>query len=729
MRRSFRNFTSLALLAASAAPAATMLSPPPPPPQKPVTETLYGTTVTDPYRYMENEKDQSVIDWMKAEGRYTRGVFDSVPGRAALFKRIADFSASFDVVEGLQRHGGRTFFEERQPGSDNFDLMVRDPGGAVRKLVDVAAIRAAHGGAPFAINYYAPSNDGSKVAVGISEGGSEDASVHVYDVTTGGEIATPLPLAEFGALSWANDDSRLFVNLLAEPKPGAAPTDKYKNSRAVWWDLKTMPKPLLGIGLNPSVAFTPDEIPAISETPGTPISVALNINGVQNEMALWTAPVADAAKPGVHWRPFVQRSDDVTSITATGEHVFLLSHKDAPTFKVLSLSAGQPISAATTVLPAEPGRLIEAISAASDALYVMTRRGVYSELLRIPLAGGPAQAVPLPVKGSISELYTDPQQPGAVLTTESWAVPPTVLSYDPKTGGFADLKLGKTASGFDPSRFQVSDLKAKAKDGVDVPLSFVSSAGAGHPRPVLLWAYGSYGISQFPTFGIRAISAMQEGIDYAVCHVRGGGELGDAWRLAGKDEKKTNTWRDLIACGETLVANGYTTPKMLFIGGGSAGGITMGRAMEERPDLFAGVIDMVPAANTTRSEFSPNGPPNIPEFGTVTTEKGFRNLLVMDSVQNVKDGTQYPAVLITTGLNDPRVSSWEPGKLAARLRSSGTKAPVLLRVEEAAGHGIGSTKTQNDGLYADVVSFILWRSGDPAWQPAALPNAKVTVVR
>jgi prolyl oligopeptidase len=157
--------------------------------------------------------------------------------------------------------------------------------------------------------------------------------------------------------------------------------------------------------------------------------------------------------------------------------------------------------------------------------------------------------------------------------------------------------------------------------------------------------------------------------------------------------------------------SGYTSKDKLFIIGGSAGGITMGRAMEERPDLFAGVFDLVPAANTVRSEFSVSGPVNIPEFGTIANEQGFKNLLAMDTIQHVKSGVKYPPIIITTGLNDPRVSSWEPAKLAATLRMSGDSNPVLFRVDEKAGHGIGSTKTQNDELYADVVTFILAHSG------------------
>jgi prolyl oligopeptidase len=210
---------------------------------------------------------------------------------------------------------------------------------------------------------------------------------------------------------------------------------------------------------------------------------------------------------------------------------------------------------------------------------------------------------------------------------------------------------------------------------------------------------------------------MNEGIAYGVCHVRGGGELGEAWRLAGKDANKHNTWEDEIACGEDLIRRGITAKDKLFIMGGSAGGITMGRAMTERPDLFAGVIDVVPAANTIRSEFSPNGPPNIPEFGTITNEQGFKNLYEMDSIQHVKRGVTYPPIIISTGLNDPRVSSWEPAKFAAALQASGTSNPVLLRIDEQAGHGIGSTRSQTDALAADWIALVKWRAKVPGWRP------------
>ncbi len=698
-----------------------LAAPPAPLPPRPVTETIFGTTVTDPYRYFEDEKNPEVIAWLKAQGRYTRSLFDAVPGHADLLARMEAFTASSEPVSAVSKFGDYVFYQERAPGSDNLDLLVRDPSGATRKLVDVAAIRAAHGGAAYAINYFHPSWDGRKVAVAVSAGGSEDSALTVYDVASGKPIAGPIPRAQYDGVQWTEDSGAMVMNQLNALAPGETSIDKYKNAKVYFWDLKAPPVAVLGNPLPGPIKFTPDQSPAIILSPGSPLALAFNINGVQNELEIWTAPVAAALKPGAPWTRLVAREDGVTNYALVGDHLFLLSHKDAPTFKILSLKLGEPLSAARQVVAARPDRLIESIAGAADGVYVAARHGVYSELFRLPLDGGPEQAVALPAKGSIGGVTTDPRKPGALVAFDSWTIWPDTYEID-GAGHITDLKLGHGPVEFDGSRLVVEDLQATARDGVKVPLSYVSAKGMKKPRPLLLDAYGSYGISQFPGFATRINFMVGEGVDYATCHVRGGGELGEAWRLGGKDANKPNTWRDLIACAETLIAKGDTTKDMLFIMGGSAGGITMGRSLEERPDLFAGVIDEVPAANPLRQEFSPNGPGNTPEFGTIANEQGFRNLMAMDSLYHVKDGTQYPAVLITTGLNDPRVATWEPAKFAARLQASGTTKPVLLRVDEDAGHGIGSTKTQNDELYTDILGFIRWRIGTPGWAPPTVAS-------
>jgi prolyl oligopeptidase len=689
---------------------------PPLAPVKPVVETLWGRKVTDHYRYME-ALGPDTIAWMKAQGAYTRAVLDGIRPLDKLKTDVAAFTGSFGLIQGFARYGSRVFYEERTPGSDNFDLVVSDAKGK-RKIVDVAALRAANGGKPFAINYFLASPDGSKVAAGVSQGGSEDASLTVYDAADGAKLAGPIDRARFGATAWSEDSKLLYFIRMQKLGADMPPTDTYKNATAEVWDLKSEPVPVLGATLGHGPRIKPEEFPAVQINPGSAIAAAVSINGVQNEITLWVTFAAAASDPQANWIPLVTRDDGVTSADSRGNDIFLLSHKDAPTFKVLSLLAGQPLSAASTLVPAQADRVIEAIHAASDGLYVLARHGAYSQLLRVPMGSQTVEEIALPFPGHIAEAFTDSRSPGVVLSLSNWVVPETVYAYTPANKSFTDLKIG-THGDMVASEYRVSDLSAKAADGVMVPLSLVQDRRVTGKVYAIIEAYGSYGISELADFSIRRAVAMKNGITYGICHVRGGGELGEQWRLGGKDASKHNTWGDLIACSEYVIAAGITEKSKLFILGGSAGGITMGRALTERPDLFAGVIDLVPAANTLRSEFSPNGPPNIPEFGTVTTKAGFENLYDMDTIRHIKKGVQYPAVLITTGLNDPRVASWEPAELAAALQASGTTKPVLLRIDAEAGHGIGSNKTQTDALAADVIGFVRWRTGFPLWQTTA----------
>ncbi len=707
---------TIVLAATGPDPLAPLGAPPQPAtlPAKPVTETLFGKSVTDDYRYFE-QLGPETIDWMKAQGAYTRSVMDSIAGRADLGKRVGAFTGSFGFIKNYAEYNGRAFYQERAPGADNYDLVVRDAKGT-RKIVDIAAVMASHGGKPYAINYILVSPDGSKVAVGLSAGGSENAAISVYDAASGAQIAGPIDRAEFGATSWSNDSRTLYFIRMKELKPADPGTEKYRDASLDAWDLKSEPRPIYGSLTGRGPKFTADETPVLAIAPTSPVAVLLSINGVQNEVKAWTAPVAEAENPNAKWTLVGDRDEGVTSADAHENDLFLLSHKNAPTFQVLSVKAGAPISSAKVVVPAAPDRVIEGVHAAADGLYVLALKGVYSQLLRVRYGTDKIEEIALPARGHIDEVFSDPRHAGIAISFSSWVVAPTEYRYDPKSGQFTDLKIGAHGD-IDAAGFTVSDLDAKAADGTLVPLSLVQPKGKATPQMAVIEAYGSYGISELADFSTRRAAFMKEGIAYGICHVRGGGELGEAWRLGGKDANKHNTWQDIIACGDDLVARGITTKSRLFILGGSAGGITMGRAMEERPDLFAGVMDMVPAANTLRQEFSPNGPNNIPEFGTVTKEDGFKNLYEMDSIQHLQKGVTYPAIMISTGLNDPRVSPWEPTKFEAALLAAGSSNPVLLRVDEQAGHGIGSTRSQTDALTADGIAFVMWRSGVAGWRP------------
>jgi prolyl oligopeptidase len=235
---------------------------------------------------------------------------------------------------------------------------------------------------------------------------------------------------------------------------------------------------------------------------------------------------------------------------------------------------------------------------------------------------------------------------------------------------------------------------------------------------LLLDGYGAYGVTLDPSFSALRLAWLERGGVYAVAHVRGGGEYGEEWHLAGKEATKPNTWKDFIACAEFLVREGYTSPAHLAGTGTSAGGILIGRAMTDRPDLFRAAVPRVGVMNALRVEHEPGGPANIPEFGTTTTEAGFHALAEMDAVAHVRAGVRYPAVLLTAGINDSRVEAWQPAKLAAALqeRSTGDR-PVLLRVGFDAGHGMGLTKAQRAEEATDTYSFLLWQLGAKEYQP------------
>jgi prolyl oligopeptidase len=252
-----------------------------------------------------------------------------------------------------------------------------------------------------------------------------------------------------------------------------------------------------------------------------------------------------------------------------------------------------------------------------------------------------------------------------------------------------------------------------------IPLSIIYKRGIklDGSNPTLLSGYGAYGISRDPGFNPSLLAWYEKGGVYAVAHVRGGGEYGEDWYKAGYKLTKPNTWKDFIACAEYLIQNGYTSPSRLAGTGGSAGGILIGRAVTERPDLFGAAIFQVGCLDMLRIETTPNGVPNIPEFGSVKTKEGFKGLYEMSAYDHVSDGTKYPAVLLTTGINDPRVEPWQSAKMAARLQAAtaGGK-PVLLRVDYEAGHGIGTTKKQGEEQFADMLTFLLWQFGVPDFQ-------------
>jgi prolyl oligopeptidase len=303
----------------------------------------------------------------------------------------------------------------------------------------------------------------------------------------------------------------------------------------------------------------------------------------------------------------------------------------------------------------------------------------------------------------------------------SWTHSTLWYRFDPATGRLTDTKL-KEPSPVDYSAIASDEVRVPSWDGTMVPLSIVHRKDA--PRdgsnPTLLDGYGAYGISYDPFFSPTLLAWLEKGGVFAVCHDRGGGEFGEGWHQAGRGPTKSNTWRDFIACAEWLVKQGWTSPAKLAGTGTSAGGIQIGMAVDERPDLFRAAVPRVGATNSLRTMLvGEGGPANRPEFGDPTTREGFHELVAMDAYLHVRDGTPYPAMLLTAGMNDPRVDTWTPAKFAARLQAATSSGrPVLLRVEMEGGHGIGSTYSQAENETTDTYAFLLWQLGVEGFQPS-----------
>ncbi len=680
---------------------------------RPITEDHFGTMVTDRYRYME-KMDAETVAWMKAQGDWSRRVLASIKPKAAFETKMSAFGAGFGLVGEIAQAGGKLFYTERTPGQEVFSLKVLE-GAASRTLIDMAALIKTHGGTPHAIDWIKPSRDGTKIAAGISAGGSEDSRMTVLDTATGKTIAGPVDRAQLGNVDWADDGQSLTFIRLRKMTPGMDAAEKYRNLTADTWDLRSEPKSLLGPTIAGAPITDPDDGGQIAHVPHSDFVLLTGFTGVQNEFRLWWGKQADLAASKSRWTPLLGYDAGVTKVDMNATTLFLLSHKDAPRFKVMAVPIGASLDQARTVIPASPNRLIETMAVAKDGLYVGVREGLYSKVLHVA-NDGKVEELPLPVHGSIGDLMTDVDTPGVIVSLSSWTTPPAHWRYDPATRRFADMKIDSHPP-IDAGRYAATDLSATARDGTRIPVTVLGPSGPIRPRPMLLNAYGSYGAAGWPYFSTRTLPYIDGGISRAECAVRGGGEFGEAWRLAGKGNMKPNTWRDAIACAEELIARGYTTPAMLSITGTSAGGIMVGRAVTERPDLFAGAVDRVGDVNTLRSEFMASGPGNVPEFGTIKDRQGFKDLYEMDTIQHVKPGIRYPAFLITAGLNDPRVEAWTGAKLAASLQEYPTHAPVLYRLEEQAGHGMGTTKSTRDAEEADIAAFVLWRAGVPQWQP------------
>ena len=726
------------LVAFAAAPGAVAADQPPVAPVEDVVETHWGVEVHDSYRWMEESKDARVQEWIHGQADYTAATLDRLPQQKELLDRIAEFDAGrpwrvFDVTP--QRDGG--MFYLRQEAKENLPrLYVRSAGGGERLVFDPGTRTTADGG-HYSISWYEPSPDGKRVALGLAPSGSEQDVLYVLDVATGRALPDTITRMEsaYTDPQWLPDGSGFFYSRRRDLPADAPETEGYKLSRAYFHRLGANADedpPVFARSLHANVAMAEEDFPSVVVPAGSGFAIGKIKHGDSNQITLYAARISDlvasvgagggaakkkndAASP---WRMICDVPDSVVDFAVHGGTIDLVTSLRAPRFRVVRTGLAAPDFARATTVIAAGSRVVDGIAAAKDALYIQFTRGGAGSLGRVPYGRAPlVEEIALPDRFPSGRLFAaHPEVEGVFVSTNAWTRAGRTYRYDPKTAQFTDTRLNPTGPYDDLPGYESVEVEVPSHDGVKVPLSILYKTDVKRDgsNPTLLSAYGSYGISQNVAFSATRLAWLEKGGVIAIAHVRGGGENGQEWHLAGQKANKPNTWKDFIACAEWLVKEGWTSPRKLAGQGGSAGGITIGRAVTERPDLFAAAIMDVGALDAVRGETTMNGVPNIMEFGTVKKEDEFRALLEMSAYHHVKKGTAYPAVLLTHGINDPRVEPWMSAKMTAALQAATTSGkPVLFRVDYKAGHGIGSTRTQSQRLLADKYAFLLWQMDAP----------------
>ncbi len=697
---------------------------PGPAPVKIATDQYHGTLVEDAYRNLENLEDPTVITWMKDHAAHARSTLDAIPGRKNLMDKFYEFDQrqSSRVTDARITENQQYYYLKLRPEDDNGKLYYRDGYEGEEILVFDPEEYKSGEGLNHVISDFFPDHKGEKIALFISPNGSENAELIVID-KKGRQLDQAIDRCATFLASWLPGDTSFIylrfnssdlkdVNRQMHMKAYIHTVGTPEASDIVYFSSTTQPE----------IQMAAEEIPVAwySESSNRVFAVLSTVD--RSLKAYMTENLG--MEPSHNWATVSTPEDHVKTLDANDREIYYLSFKDAPNFKILKTPLDQPdLSRAVTVVPESADEIIEDFRLTSDGLYYSTiRNGVEARVYFLARDAAEPKRLDLPfAAGNASLSNINATSPEIWISITGWTSPNKRYRYFPESDRFVHQQLSALAEYPELANLVVKEVTVSSHDGVEVPVSIIhqKDVSLNGANPTLLYGYGSYGISITPFFSPIILNfVVHDGI-FVVPHVRGGGELGDAWHRAGQKLQKPNTWKDAIAAAEYLIENKYTSAKNLGIWGGSAGGIFVGRSITERPDLFAVAIPAVGAMNPVRMEQTPNGPVNTPEFGTVTDPEEFKGLVEMDAYLHLEKGTQYPATLITAGMNDPRVIAWQPAKFAAKMQAyNGGDKPVLFWTDFETGHGIGNSKSKSFQDFADVFSFTLWQTGHPGFQPA-----------
>ncbi|HEY4997750.1 MAG TPA: prolyl oligopeptidase family serine peptidase, partial [Usitatibacter sp.] len=584
----------------------------------------------DPFRGLEDASRPATGAFYREQGARTRRELDRIPGRPALLARIRALSESGTTITSLAvTNGTRVFYLRLSPQDASAVLCVRESlSGAERVLVDPR--RFAQETSAAAIDWFVPSPDGRNVAYGVSLAGSEDSVLRVIATEGPRDLPFEIDRARFNdRLAWNSDGHSFYYARVPEGQVGARAYANIRMYRHVLGRDTARDEVVFAPGVGGARGIPEFVRPSIVVPADSRYAYAIARDGVRREIAVHVAEQRDLANARPRWHRLVGYDDEVLAILGWKNDLYLLSHRNAPRHRVLRVKGNALDLRAARVIVPEGDSVMEEMALAHDALYLRTTVAGVDRLERVPLGllgAKPPEFVRTPFDNAIAQLLAQPRVEGAMLRLEGNIDSPKVVQVDAK-GNLRDTHLQPpfTAdfTGMDEVR-----LYAPTADGNRIPVTLVYRKGTtltGN-NPTLLTAYGSHGLTAASTFEPARLAWLERGGIFAVAHVRGGGEYGEPWHAAGRGGAKVNTILDFIAVSQFLVSYGFTSARHLAIVGTGAGGIPVGGALVGHPELYAAVVGRGPMMDMTRYEAMPDGPANVPEFGSAAAPEGLEAL-------------------------------------------------------------------------------------------------------
>nr|WP_226372593.1 prolyl oligopeptidase family serine peptidase [Sphingosinicella flava] len=669
-----------------------------------VVETQFGVAVVDPYRWLENDvrEDPKVREWVTAQNAVTNAYLAAIPGRDALKARL---TALYDYERyGVPEKAGNRYFYTRNDGLQNQSVLyVRDGlNGTPRQLIDPNTW--SKDGAT-ALAEWDASKDGKHVLYSIQEGGTDWRVVKVLNADTGEVLPDEVKWVKFSNLDWAKDGSGFYYSRFAEPKPGAQFQSLNEGQAVYFHKLGTTQA-------DDKLIYAQPDRPKLSNTAEVSDDGRwLIVTSSEGTDERYEITLIDLQTAGAKPRRLVTGlENDWSYLGNMGTTFYWRTDKDAQRGRIVSTDVSKPALTVTELVPEDQATLGSA-SIVGDKIIGSYLVDAKTEVRTFDMAGKRVGTVTLPGIGTTAGFSGDASDSETFFSFASFNSPGAIYRYDSKANAasvFAEPKLS-----FDPAQYEVAQRFYTSKDGTKVPIFLIHKKGMALKNvPALLYGYGGFNAPELPRFQPKWMAWVAEGGVLAVANLRGGGEYGKAWHDAGRLHNKQNVFDDFIAAGEYLIAQGITSKDKLAIEGRSNGGLLVGAALNQRPDLFAAALPTVGVMDMLRFDRFTAGRYWVDDYGYPSKEADFRTLYSYSPYHNIKSGVNYPPMLVTTADTDDRVVPGHSFKYISAMQAADTgPAPHLIRIETRAGHGSGKPTAKQIEEYTDMYAFIAHHTG------------------